>query len=394
MNGYVISITGDTLHGFIDYRNWERNPNSIFFKEKLSDSKIQYSPIDIKEFGVIDEIYESAIVETEMSSDKTEDLEFNKELVVTIDTTFLQTMMRGSKSLYYYNNKLGKSQFYVKNGSSFELLVYKKFLQKENGVSVIYENRNFLGQLAVYLQDCPTIQSKLRSSVYRRGSMEKLFDYYHNCSKSEIQFQRKTPKATIEFGVLAGLSSTSINFSGEASFPYMLHTNYQPSTNFSAGLFLDLIFPRNHEKWSLCNELLLSSYKVSGRHTDYVNENKFTINSTTIALDYLKMNNLLRFKYPVGSMFVYLNGGISNGIVVNKTNYRKEETTFYTSITVNEVKALEEIRNYELGFILGLGSKYKRYSFEIRHERTDGISATNALKSTVKRYYFLLGYSF
>ncbi len=72
--GYIITLKGDTLHGFIDYRNWDRNPDKISFKEKLSDNKLIYSSLIIKGFGVLDEIYESAIVETEISSDQTNNL--------------------------------------------------------------------------------------------------------------------------------------------------------------------------------------------------------------------------------------------------------------------------------------------------------------------------------
>ncbi|NJK97917.1 MAG: hypothetical protein HC905_26095 [Bacteroidales bacterium] len=33
--GYVIE-NGDTLKGFIDYRNWEKNPNQIAFKTSMA----------------------------------------------------------------------------------------------------------------------------------------------------------------------------------------------------------------------------------------------------------------------------------------------------------------------------------------------------------------------
>lgn len=391
--GYIVPLKGDTLHGFIDYRNWERNPDKIFFKEKLSDEKTNYTPIEIIEFGVLDEIYESAIIETEISPDNTNTLESNKELKFSIDTAYLQTMIKGSKCLYYYKNKIGKSQFYIKNDSTFELLIYKKYLKEQEGMTVIAENRKYLGQLSVYLQDCPTIQSKLEDTKYSQKSMENLFYNYYNCTHSEIVFQRKTPKISIELGVLAGLSITSLNFTGEG-ISYITNTNYQPSMNFSTGLFLDLILPRNQGKWSICNELVINSYKINGSYNDYVHENQYTITHTTIGYSHLKINNMLRYKYPVKGIFIYLNAGFSNGFAISESNYKREESTFYDQFRVEEGKALDEPRKHELGYILGLGSKFKKYSFEIRYEKGNGMSDDSNLKSTTNRYFFLFGYRF
>ena len=65
LTGYVVLTGGDTLHGFIDYRGWDRSPDLIFFKLNLSDDKTEYTPIDIRGFSVNDEIYESAVIKTE-----------------------------------------------------------------------------------------------------------------------------------------------------------------------------------------------------------------------------------------------------------------------------------------------------------------------------------------
>jgi hypothetical protein len=304
-------------------------------------------------------------------------------------------MIQGSKCLYYYKNKLRETQLYIKKDSSFELLIYKKYLKEQDGKTVIAENRRFLGQLAVYLQDCPTFQSKLKGAKYSKESLERLFSYYYNCTKSEPEFQRKTPKAFTEVGILAGLSLTSLDFSGKGdSFPYILNANYHHSVNFSAGLFLDLILPRNQGKWSVCNEIAINSYELTGRYNEYVNENQYTNTYTKIGYSYFKINNMLRFKYPVGGMFIYFNAGISNGFVISETNYMKEESKFYTQDIIAEGKALDETGKHELGYVLGLGAKYKKYLFEIRNEKGNGMSEYLDLTSRTNRYYFLLGYRF
>jgi hypothetical protein len=39
--GYVVTLKGDTLHGFIDYREWDRNPAEVNFKKSLDNSSTE-----------------------------------------------------------------------------------------------------------------------------------------------------------------------------------------------------------------------------------------------------------------------------------------------------------------------------------------------------------------
>ena len=32
--GYLVTIKGDTLHGLIDYRQWDNNPGAVAFKKE------------------------------------------------------------------------------------------------------------------------------------------------------------------------------------------------------------------------------------------------------------------------------------------------------------------------------------------------------------------------
>lgn len=392
--GYVIS-KGDTLRGYVDYRNWAGNPDKIAFKENLSDKASIYTPLDIKGFGVLDEIYESAIIQTEVSPKNidniTDEIYYNADLVLESDTTFLQTIIQGKKSLYYYMNRIGKDQFYIRQDSSYQFLIYKEYLITSEGHHGTAERKQYLNQLTSYLMACPGIQSKIRSTTYSRKSMENLFRYYYAGTRSTLQFQKKTEKVLVEYGVFAGLSLTSVKFN---LFPYLEFADFNTSKNFSGGLFLELFPPRNQRRWSLCNELIYSSYEANGIYKDYTSEYRYNLYYTTIGFSYLKMNNMVRYKYPIGDFFVYLNAGISNGFAISETNNLRKENYLYSSQNVQEIKALESTRKYEQGYIIGLGARHKKCSFELRYERGNGMSDASRLQSAISRYFFLLGYQF
>jgi len=293
-------------------------------------------------------------------------------------------------------DKYGKQQFYINRDSSYELLIYKKYLKVQDEIDVVSENKTYIGQLIFYLQGCPALKSKLRNLKYAKKSLENLFvAYYTNCNSSGIKFQKKTEKTVTEVGLLTGLSLTSVTFKGNGpKAAYLENIDYKPSLNFSAGLFFDAILSRNQGKWSLYNELNFSSYKFNGSFDDYKNEFEYTIASTSIGYSYLKMNNMLRFKYPVGNLFLFVNAGISNGYALSEVNYRKEEQRFFSIVRVKEGKAINDTRKYEQGYILSLGTKLKRYSFEVRYEKANGMSVYRDITSSVTRYYFLVGYRF
>ncbi|HTD41168.1 MAG TPA: hypothetical protein VK671_11145, partial [Mucilaginibacter sp.] len=51
--GYVVDLKGDTLKGFIDYREWGSNPNAIDFKTTVTDKESKrFSPADINYFNI------------------------------------------------------------------------------------------------------------------------------------------------------------------------------------------------------------------------------------------------------------------------------------------------------------------------------------------------------
>ena len=394
--GYVIQLNGDTLHGFIDYRKWDKNPDKIAFRKEMSDNSSHYTPIGIKGFGVKDVIYESAIIETEISSDNPIDFSSQAEFSMRTDTTFLQTMIRGVKCLYFYKNNYGKEQFYIRNGLSYEFLKYKKYIKRGEiqGSNTLTENKRYLGQLSIYLNDCQLIQSKLNDTKYGKKSMENLFVSYYKCTNSEIVYQKKTEKLPLEFGILAGLSSTSIKFASSLdSYSYLVLTDFKPSLNFTTGLFFDVGLPFNQGKWSVYNEVIYTSYKFNGRFQDNLNPDIHSIYNTTIGLSNIKVNEMLRFKYPVGSAFVFLNAGMTLGFGVSETNYRKEDRKFYSTETSDEGRAFA-FNGREEGYLLGLGTKFKKVSFEIRFERGDGMARLMYLKSDENKYFFLLGYKF
>lgn len=377
VKGYVILKSGDTIHGFIDYRNWQRNPDKIAFKEKPSDNKTSYTPLNCKAFSVLDENYESAIVPTEISSRNTNHLDYEPELKMKTDTTFLQTLIKGKKSLYYYLNDLRNEHFYIKNDSAFELLVYKRYLKYANMQNTVSENKRYLGQLVIYLADCKTIQPKIEKLEYRRNSLSKLFSSYYECTGSKFESMKITEEITSEFGALAGIS-----FKPETSISsYEVSQHINSSVNMAVGLSLNLILPRTQRKWSIYSELLYSPYNEITHDVQTRTEYEYQITDYNAKYITFYMNNMFRFQYPVKKAFVFSDLGLSSGYGVQKVSYLRKEVVFHSINTITEEYDRPNSTGKEFSFAFGIGLRYKGFSFE-----------TRAYLFSLSRYYFLLGY--
>jgi hypothetical protein len=391
--GFIISVKGDTIKGFIDYRNWEKNPDKITFKNLNSETKKTINPIDIQGFGVNNDFYESAIVKLELSSNSTIDLTILKELDMKTDTVFLEAMFRGSKSLYSYKSEQIREQFFIKNQGVFELLIYKRYLKNTDEQTKIAENATYLSQLSMYFQEASNIQSRLRSVEYTKKSLKSLFANYYSQSQDSSKFQKKTEKAFLEFGVLAGVSIFNINFKGTA-FPELINGNFNTSIKPTVGINLDIVFPRNQKRWSLRNEIMYSSFTTEGNYLDYEYEEKYSTYKTNLDYAYLKLVNMIRYKLLIGKVDIFINGGISNGLAIKNEKTLEKKTRLFSFNRVENLDPIKSNANYEQGFLLGLGIKYNKYSFEIRNERGTGMSTAISLVSPTNRLSFLIGYQF
>lgn len=393
--GTVINANGDTIAGLIDYQGWKKNPRTVRFKKTANEAYVVYTPIDIVEFSVLHEIYVGGVVESEISSLDAGDLMQDPDPNIKTDTVFLQTLIKGNKCLYLFKNIDGRDNFYIKNDSKIELLLYKKYLKTTEGKSVVKELKRYVGQLLLYLADCPALQLEIEKASYDRRSLTKIFQNYYKCSGDQMLFEKKSEKMKLEVGVLAGATITTLGFRSQSrEFMTLTNTNYNHSIRFTAGLRFELLLPRNRRKWSINNELLFTSYEAAGQYLDFESDDKYSLTTTKFGYSHIKILNMVRYTHPLRKMRLFINGGISNSYSVSSTNYSKKETKFFTINSTEIGKGLSVSRTYEQGLVFGVGTKRAKFSAEFRYERGNGISAYPALNSRTNRYYLLFGYGF
>lgn len=390
--GYIINHNNDTLRGFIDYPKWEYSPKSISFRTATDSKGLVYFPSDIKCFSVENRKYQSAVVSVDESSVRGGNMSESPVPQLKTDTVFLQLLVDGIKSLYMLEDPNLNINFFIGENGSCTTLVFRRYIKTTLGVRNIIEDQKFKGQLIVYLQDYPSIQKRISNVLFNKKDLVHLFDDYYEYTKASILYQSKAPKLKPEFGIIGGISITRLKFTSSNDHISLVGFDYPNSVNATFGVFLNIPMPKNHGRLSIKNELLYTSYKFNGQYKDVDNTdaNIYSTYNNSIGFSYIKLYNLLKFKVPLKKVFLFVNGGLSNGIAVSVTNYEKVVDHVYSLEYPKERKAIEFTTNWEKALVLGLGCSLGNFSFEARIEKSNGMSNAAYLRSKVARSFFII----
>jgi hypothetical protein len=390
LKGFIIKNSKDTVSGLIDYRNWKNNPSKILFKENADAAVFTYLPHHIKAFSVADEYYESAKVEIEVSPEKINELTADPEFKIEYEDAFLQGIVYGEKSLYYLVNNKGKDNFYIKTGDRLELLLYKQYSRNVSYTRQVLINSKYIGQLSNYLNDCTELHVNLGTIKYSQKDLVKVLTAYYACKQNKPVYQKKRERFNTHFGVMGGVMATSL-IMGRKTDLILSKAKYDNSFSLTGGLYFALILPRNRQRFSIQNELLLTSYNIDGYYLDYENDNDKTETTYTFKATHLKVNTLVRVKIPTPKFDLHFEAGISNAFAVSIAADQVQVVTFYAPPTTKKSEALNT-RGYEQGLVAGVGAHYKKISLTGRFERGNGFSRAVALKTAINRFYFVVGY--
>ncbi|MCU4176309.1 hypothetical protein [Carboxylicivirga sp. N1Y90] len=385
-SGYIITNDSDTIEGLVHYGNWDKNPEVVAFRKNESAELEKYRPSDILGFSVSNEHYVSALVDSENSSRNTNSLDDDPNLHLKRDSAFLLYLIKGEKSLLSFKNSYGNENFYTRGKDGYDLLVYKRYMQKstetQNQYSIV-ENETFKGQIILYLKDSEDIRSTAYKCRYTKQSLQGVFKDYYKSTGKTYQKELSKEKSKIEFGVLAGVSSTRLIFSSGVEHDFGL------SQDVVFGGSFEFYLPRKLNRLSINNELMYTQFSYQEQYEETIGFQTAT-SDVKLGYSYLKLNNMFRYRYPFKQVAFFVNIGISNAWVLSEEN-ELIETSYGNT---RNGKVINDTRKYEQCINFGMGIRYKKFSLEGRYELGNGMSAYTGLKTTTKRNYLFLAYAF
>src|SRR6185437_5859689 len=172
--GYVITLKGDTLRGFIDYKEWDKNPVKISFKNNSGDNRTEiFTTENARQFVVSGaECFKRFTVHVSQDQVELASVKQGADTSFITAKVFLRLLSAGKNiSLFSYTDKI-KTRYYILDGVEErpQELVYRVYYSAGNSTMLQTENR-FRSQLE-YLSSKhnvknSTLESKLIYTEYQ-----------------------------------------------------------------------------------------------------------------------------------------------------------------------------------------------------------------------------------
>lgn len=334
--GYVVLNNGDTLHGWIDYHNWEKNPSSVSFKnDSLSGAVTRYSKYDLQAIEITGfDRYIKTIVEKDdrpVEMGELLPLEMN---VASIDTAMLRVLVKGSQfDLYELNDR--KPHFFIKKaGEDIKELTYIVSISNEN--MSVRTQKIFINQLKGYLSNMAVsdeLSKKIDRADYKEKYLTPIVNEMNKISGSvEYTTGEQQKKILASFFAGGGLGYSNLKFKGSN----VAFANKQ----FSGGLFplitvgVEASSPRNLQALALRLEASVSqaSYSAKSAKNSSGVISSYAVAQTNISPTFSLLLSFIRKE----NWRVYAGIGAAWNISVYQKNIYKEEAI--AAGTTKEIK--------------------------------------------------------
>lgn len=215
-SGFVVTQPGDTLKGFINYREWNNNPKEIEFKTSLDAANHQtYTPQDLKSFNIDGyDLYEAFAVPVSMNKVNYREIIDANDTAAVTSTVFLKTLLKGDRvNLYLYRDKI-KERFYLLDKEATVPVELKYQVQVKVGAVVdvpIFQQQ--LNNIAIKYQ-LYALSQPIQAIAYSKADLLKIARQLNTTHEADFS-SKLTKKSKVRFFVGAGINYTVLRYGGE-----------------------------------------------------------------------------------------------------------------------------------------------------------------------------------
>jgi hypothetical protein len=322
--GLYVTNAGDTVRGFIDQKEWSRNPTSFSFKRNISDSeRHDFDLSTVRYFSVAGDIYVryQGNVSMDQNTLKASDA-FSPHF--STNPVFLKVLVRGKiATLFRYRDDLKSRYFLWTKLTGTEELIYRIYPDETQANQVVVDDR-FKQQLIQAGTTAGAMTDKLRWKIKKStygGSLASIV--------SEMNGEKKAPgsRQPIHLFASAGLNYTSMHMTpADEAAP-----KSTPSAGFYASGGLTFIPNPRVGRFVIRTEL---SFGTATLHIK--SDEDFRSTQNTISLSPQVNYNF----YNTKALKVYIGAGLR----INRSFYGNG--TYYTYVNPGVVATTTSVFNF------------------------------------------------
>jgi hypothetical protein len=316
--GYVVTMKGDTSKGFIDYREWDKNPVRVNFKSDMAKTEPdKLSPDNISAFAINGlEYYESYKVSVSMAQVDVEKLTTGVDTSSAMENIFLRLLTKGKNiSLYEYKDDI-KNRFYVKDNASAkpEELIYRIYLNPADVTQSITQPR-YQNQLQQFALKYHQSNDKLTAIIEKAGYNENdITDVVNVINQSTSKTDRANRAKPIRLFAGVAINDASLKYSGD-TYLNLAPTSSPASFGPRLAIGLDAFLNPNVGRLILRAELSFAtaSLKTSSNTTPFASQSVKILTPSVIP-------QLIYNIYDTGPLKCYVGAGASINLYISSDN--------------------------------------------------------------------------
>lgn len=257
--GYFIDNSGKEVRCLIRNSDWKNNPKN--FRYKLSEAgETEIGEVtNVREFGISDFlIFQRFTVNIDRRGYLPNELSLDRNPRFSEEQLFLKVLVRGSATLYGFEDGNLRRYFFSVSSEVPEQLVFTKYKTAENKV---LGNFLYKSQLASAL-NCETINSTtIDETEYAEQDLVDLFIAYNKCTGKEYDILEDTRKRHLfNLTLRPGIDYNSMKVGNR--YGNVTRTEFDNQFSLRAGVELELLLPFNRNKWAVTFEPFYRSFKA------------------------------------------------------------------------------------------------------------------------------------
>lgn len=162
--GYIVTNSGDTINGYIEYGNARSNTYACYFKtDSLAEPK-KYGPEELKNVHI---------------GDLRHYVSKNVQINETTQKMFLQYLVEGSLNLYFLITEQDERYYFIEKEGVMAELSNEEVFVKKDGKTYRGKSKRYIGVLSYMVQESPTALSKVERTSFDHNSFIQITKDYH-----------------------------------------------------------------------------------------------------------------------------------------------------------------------------------------------------------------------
>lgn len=243
--GFIVTNNGDTLQGFINYKNDISLSKKCEFKSSKRGKKQIYSPLQIHSFCILGQKY---YISKEINGDK----------------RFLDCLVKGDLSIYISPHKF-KDLYFIEKGNSFTTITFNDSIIEKNGKTYQIKDNRHKTILHKYTLDVVGLNTEIeKMEELNKNNLSKLAIKYNKNSKKQQPYYEYFNKKQLYVSITP--------FAGIKFIPKSQLTAYEKSSFLTKAIILDFGLERFKERLFLRTGLESTSFTLT--NNDEIRESR------------------------------------------------------------------------------------------------------------------------